>query len=298
MKSKRILLIGDNPFQGVSHLSQERIRARGETLTDPSHAAELVITSAENGADGFMFTANETSLSIIRAIGKRRGCNQLQLYALVPDARELVRVAGTAGGVVGLARNLVKEVVFSLNFRALTNGLRGILSTEPSSLLKSYLIYEVFRVKSAADKQATLVSLLLHEVVTDMALALNMDWLFKTHIDFMKSLGIKPGFETRNFSYLVKKFEEWGMDFRGILIATPFNPVGFQMCPSREECEEMLAKIPEAEVIAFSILAGGYLKLPEAIKYVANLPSLKGVAVGVSKKEQAYETFKLLKERP
>jgi hypothetical protein len=297
MSNKRILLVGDNPFHGVSHLSQERAGSRGKALINPEYAAELVITSAENGAEGFMFTVNEMTLSILRVIGKRRDCNQSQLYALVPDAREFVRVAGVAGGVVGLAKNLAKEIVFSLNFRAATNGLRGMARADRASLLKSYLSYEVFRVKSAAGKKATVASLLLHEVVTDMALALNMDWLFKTHIDFMKSLGIKPGFETRNFSYLVKKFEEWGIGFRGITIAAPFNPIGFQMCPSREEWEETLVEIPEAEVIAFSILAGGYLKLPEAIEYVANLPTIRGVAVGVSKKEQAYETFKLLKER-
>ena len=179
----------------------------------------------------------------------------------------------------------------------MTNGVRGIVKNDPASLMKSYLLYEVYRLKRIAGKKGKLTSLMLHEVLTDMALAHNMDWLFKTHIDFMKGLGIKPGFETRNFSFLVKKFEEWGIDFNGIAIAAPFNPIGFQMCPSREEWEKALARIPEAEVIAFSILAGGYLKLPEAINYIASLPTIGGVAVGVSKQDHACETFKVLKER-
>ena len=140
-------------------------------------------------------------------------------------------------------------------------------------------------------------SILLHEVVTDMALALNMEWLIRTHIEFMQGRGIKPGFETRNFAYLVGKFEEWRIDFRKVVIAAPFNPLGFQMCPSRAECEAALARIPEAEVIAFSILAAGYLKLPEAIEYVASLTDLNGLAVGVSKEHHARETFKLLREK-
>lgn len=297
MSSEKILLVGDNPFHGISHLSQERAASRGEILGEPSHAAELVIASIDNGADGFMFTVSETTLSILRLTNKRKSCEQVQLYAIAPYAYEFVRLAVLSGGVPGLVKNLAKEIVLSANLKAVTNGLRGILRTDPGSLLKSYLIYEVFRVRSAMGKQATLVSLLLHELITDMALALNMDWLFKTHIDFMRSLGIKPGFETRNFSYLVNKFGDWGIDLRGTVIAAPFNSVGFQMCPSREEWEEALARIPEAEVIVFSILASGYLKLPEAVEYIASLPNLKGVAVGVSKIEHAYETFKLLREK-
>jgi hypothetical protein len=69
------------------------------------------------------------------------------------------------------------------------------------------------------------------------------------------------------------------------------------MNPSRAECERALAEVPESNVIAISILAAGYLKLPEAIKHIEGLSNLKGVVVGVSKERQAYETFRLLKEK-
>jgi len=46
-----------------------------------------------------------------------------------------------------------------------------------------------------------------------------------------------------------------------------------------------------------SILAAGYLKPPQAIRYIHSLSNLKGVVVGVSKEHHARETFKLLKER-
>jgi len=296
MNGEKLLLVGDNPFHGISHLSQDRATSRGNGLADPSHAADLVRTSLENGADGFMFTVSETTLSILRMIGMGEERNQSQLYAIVPYAYEFVRLAVLAGGVPGLAMKLAQQVTFSGNMKSILHGLRGVVAADPGSLLKSYLFYEAFRLKSSAGKKATLACILLHELVTDMALALNMNWLFKTHIEFMLSSGIKPGFETRNFAYLVKKFEEWGIDFRKVVIAAPFNPIGFQMCPSKEECEQALARIPEAEVIAFSILAAGYLKLPEVIEYVTNSPNLNGLAVGVSKEHHARETFQLLRE--
>jgi hypothetical protein len=69
------------------------------------------------------------------------------------------------------------------------------------------------------------------------------------------------------------------------------------MYPSKKKCEEALSTAPQAEVIGFSILAAGYLGLPEALDYVSTLPRLAGVAVGVSTMAQASETFKLLRRR-
>jgi hypothetical protein len=84
---------------------------------------------------------------------------------------------------------------------------------------------------------------------------------------------------------------------REVAIAAPFNKVGFQMNPLREDCEKMLAELPQPNVIAISILAAGYLSPSEAIDYLATLPNIKGVAVGVSKESHARETFRLLKEK-
>ena len=179
---------------------------------------------------------------------------------------------------------------------AILHGLRGVITADPSSLFKSYLLYEMYRLRTAIGRKGNLKCILLHEVVTDMCLALDMDWLFKTHIDFMNEYGIKPGFETRNFVYLVGKFESWGIDLRNVIIAAPFNALGFQMCPSKEECEKALARVREAEVIAFSILAAGYLSIPEAVTYLQELRNLRGVTVGVSQVQHARETFHLIRK--
>lgn len=295
-EGKKMLLVGDNPFHGISHLSQEQARVRGEAMTHPEYAANLVMTSLENGANGFMFSVSEMTLSILRVIHETGGGKRPGLYAIVPYAFEYVRLA-TQIGTPGLARKFAKEIAVSGNVRAIATGLKGVVRADPMALLKTYLIYEISRIKSSAGKQANLGSVLLHEIITDMALALNLDWLFKSYVDFMLDLGIKPGFNTRNFAYLVNKFREWGVGFRDVVIVTPFNRVGFQMNPSKTECEKALASLAETSVIAISILAAGYVKPLEAIKYIASLPNIKGVAVGVSKEQHARETFKLLKDK-
>lgn len=294
-ESEKMLLVGDNPFHGISHLSQERARVRGDAITHAEHAAKLVTTSIENGANGFMFSVSEITLSILRMIRETGGSERLRLYAIVPYAYEYVRLV-TQIGVLGLAKNFAKQIAVSGNVRAIAMGLKGVIRVDPVALMKTYLIYEISRIKSSAGKQANLDSVLLHEIITDMALALNLDWLFKSYVDFMLELGTKPGFETRNFVFLTNKFKEWSIDFEKIAIAAPFNKVGFQMNPSKDECEKALANLPETEVLAISVLAAGYLKPLEASKYLQTLPNLKGIVVGVSKETQARETFRLLKE--
>ena len=294
-KGRKILLVGDNPFQGVSHLTQERERARSELITHSDYAANLVSLSIDNGADGFMFSLNENTISILKIIrGKRKDLN-MRLYPTVPSAYGYVRLSSQSG-TIGLVMNVAKQVVISGDFKAMFFGVEGVIKTDPKALLKAYMNYELSRVKPVTNSRIYVHSLLLHEIVTDMALALNWDWLFQTYVKYLSKLGIKPGFETRNFCYLVKKLQEWNIDPEKIVIATPFNKIGFQMTPSREECERVLATIPKSEVIGFSILASGYLKLSEASTYIRSVLDLNGVAIGVSTENQARETFEFFKE--
>jgi uncharacterized protein (DUF486 family) len=292
MYGEKILLVGDNPFQGVSHLSQGRARERGEEVTAPKYGAELVRLSLENGANGFMFSINETTLSILRMLSKNG--KTPKLYAIAPAAADYVRLASQLG-TPGLAAYLAKQILISRNPKAITSGLQGVIRRDPVSSMKAYLFYEIYRIKSATTLAANPHCFMLHEIVTDMALALNLSWLFRSYIDFMLGLKIKPGFETRNFPYLIDKFVKWGIDLDKITLVAPFNKIGFQMSPSKIDCERALMSIPETEVVAMSILASGYLKLSEAIDYINSMPQLKGIVVGVSKGKHAYD-FRTLKE--
>jgi hypothetical protein len=269
---------------------------RDKLTTSAEKAAELVLISLENGADGFMFSVSELTLSMLRIMRERRNADQLKLYAIVPYAFEYVRIA-TQTGTPGLAKRFAKQIAVSGDVKTILTGLKAVMTMNPASLVSTYLAYEISRIRSSVGKQASLVSMLLHEVMTDMALALDFDWLFHSYVTYLSKLGMTPGFNTRNFPYLVRKFEEWNIDLGQTLIATPFNKAGFQMNPSKADCERALKDIPRPSVLAISILASGYLQPEEAIEYVAALPNIKGVTVGVSKERHALETFRLLKER-
>jgi hypothetical protein len=296
MNNKRLLLVGDNPFHGISHLSQERAIARGKNLSDPHYASGLVRTALDNGADGFMFSVSNTTLAILKQTCADRPPKSVRIYAIVPYVFAFVRMAVTEGGIPGLAKKMGKEVVFSGNFGSMFEGAKGVVGTDPASLLRAYLLYEESRIKAAAGKAGVVSAIFLHEVLTDMAVGLNMEWIFRTHIALMRKRGITPGIHSHQLPLLIKQFKTWGIDCKGLAFTTQYNSLGFGMCPSREECEAVLKTLPESEIIAYGILASGYLKVPEAANYVKGFPELTGLVFGVSKESHARETFKLIKE--
>jgi len=294
--ANKLLLVGDNPFHNISHLTQERARARNDDPSDPTYAANLIITAMENGANGFLFSVSETTLEILEKLRERNSVDHLGLYAIVPYAFDYVRLATQVGGIPGLAKRFVGDIVKSRNGAALGFGLKGFLTADPVAILKTYLEYELSRIKAHSDKKPVVQSLMLHQLITDMSLALDLEWLFKAYIDFLLKKGITPGFNTGNFAFLVNKLRGWEVDLAKLIIAAPFNNVGFQMVPSKDECEKALSMLPEPNSIAISILAAGYVKPLEAAEYIASLPNIKGVAIGISKENHAKETFSLFKK--
>jgi hypothetical protein len=296
-KHEKVLLVGDNPFHNVSHLSQDRARLRDQELSNPEHAAELVRISCDNGANGFMFSVSDTTLAILKSLRNNGRIDDLALYPIVPYAYEYVQLATQVGGIAGLAGVFSKRLAYSGNLGTIASGINGVLRANPVSLLKTYLTYELGRIRSSAGKKARMHSVILHEVVVDMALALGMDWFFRAHVDFTRKHGYVAGFNTCNFAYLINKFRNWKIRLDDIVVAAPFNKVGFEMNPSREDCEKALKSLDEPVLIPISIMAAGYLKLEDAANYIGDLPNIRGVVAGVSKEKHAQETFKLLKKK-
>ena len=74
----------------------------------------------------------------------------------------------------------------------------------------------------------------------------------------------------------------------------PFNPIGFQMSPSREQCEKAL-ETSNAQVVAMSVFAAGAVRPAEAVQYVRRHPKLRSVILGASSEKHIQESFALFK---
>jgi hypothetical protein len=281
----------------VSHLSQERARDRTDKLNIES-IVEVICSALSCGATGYTFSTHPTNVEVLKALGASdKVPRQFDLYPVVPYAEGYVRLANEKG-MTGLVNEILSRLSLQDRAKLLVEGGFSALRLDPAGMLKTYLDAELKGYLSTKPKNATLQSVLLHEVLTDLCLGFQETHLlnlFAQHV--RENFHVKPGFVTYNLARFVDLFEEAGLSLMDVVIMTPFNSLGYQMSPSRDSCEASLSSLREANVIAMSIMAGGYLKLEEAIEYVLNLPNLSGVAVGVSSKEHAQTTFTRLSSR-
>ncbi|MEM4323893.1 MAG: hypothetical protein QXO37_08570, partial [Candidatus Nitrosocaldaceae archaeon] len=163
----------------------------------------------------------------------------------------------------------------------------SMLRKDINGLLKTFVDVELLPFNNVNVR-----CIFLHDVLVDLALALRLREIFELFIEHVEDKHhARVGFVTKNFARLVRQLDEWGIDDK--VIMAPFNKVGFQMNPSREECERALRECKH-DVIAMSTLAAGYLKPEEAYEYLFKLPNIRSVVVGVSSKKHAEETFRLL----
>jgi hypothetical protein len=227
-------------------------------------------------------------MTIMEAIGSDAELSKkLNLYPLIPYAQGYVRKANEKG-VVGMVTDALEPASTSMKFKILLKGGVSILRKDFLNILSTLIDVEMLPFKGF-----NIRAVFLHNVLTDLALSLKAQSIFEFYMDYIKdNYGVVPAFGTMNFARLVKSFDGWGI--KKPLIMASFNKAGFQMNPSREECERCLREY-DVDVLAMSTLAAGYLKPKEAYEYLFSLPNIESVVVGVSTKEHAEETFGVIR---
>ena len=287
------LIIGDNSFIGVSHLSQERAMERTEKL-DVTAITEIIESAHRAGAVGYTFSTHPINVQILQALNESSFSLPFQLYPILPYAQAYVRLANEKG-IRGLIDEIFSKLPVATKAKVMIDGGFSALKQDFLGLFRTYVDIELGTYLRVKPRSAVVGSVLLHEVVTDLCLGLRDPRVFETFAKHVREkYQATPGFVTYNLPSLVEFFRESGLDLN-VAIMTPFNSIGYQMSPSREACEKCLAELSGTRIIAMSILAGGFLRLDDATTYLSSLPSLSGMAVGVSSKEHARETFSQLR---
>jgi hypothetical protein len=283
-------LLGDNPFIGVDHLSQERARERLNRLS-VKRIVDVIDAAFESGAQGLLFSTHPIIYDALKLMKARSHPTVFGLYPLLPYAQEYVQIA-TERGVVGLVQEVLSKLTWKGKAEALVGGGLSLASFDPTRVLRTYIDAELDIVLRNAPSSATLKSVFLHEILTDLATSLQATDLIQEYAHhILDKYDVMPGFATRNFVRFAVFAKEIGLKLDEIAILTPFNKVGFQMNPSREACEQTVKQLENANVVAMSILAAGYLSLTDALTYLREYTSIKSFVVGTSNQVHAKETF-------
>lgn len=281
------IILGHNQFIGVNHLSQDSARERTQRFGELEKIAEIVEFSAEMGAGGMMFSTHPRTKEIVKYLNSN-GFKDMNYYPIIPYAQGYVRKLNEKGPV-GLLNEVLMPAGISGATKIIYQGGLGLLTHNIYKLLGSLIDIELAPFRGLKVK-----AVFLHNILTDLALAAGAREVFAFFVRHItENHKAIPAFATMNFARLVRAFHEWGI--KNPLIMTSFNQVGFQMNPSREECERCLREY-DVEVLAMSVLAAGYLKPKPAFEYLFSLPKISSVVVGVSTKEHARETFEIIRD--
>ena len=133
----------------------------------------------------------------------------------------------------------------------------------------------------------------LHNVVTDLVLALEIEGILKFFADYVREKhDTRPGFGSLNLPLLIKRLEAEGIN--DAVIMTSVNKKGFFMNPTRAACEEILQN-PGLEIMAMSILASGAISAEEAFRYAASFPAVKCLLFGASRDETLGKSLEIIK---
>ena len=81
--------------------------------------------------------------------------------------------------------------------------------------------------------------------------------------------------------YLKSKLEEWGID--EVVICSSINAAGFNMHPSKEEYERIIAEndSEKYQLMAMNVLASGSISVQKSFDYINSL-NLQSVVFGAS----------------
>jgi len=279
------ILIGDNPFLGISHLAREKSRETLKSLTI-ERKMEVLKAAADEGASGFTFSTHSSNIELLTYMRDHEKdlLQELEYYILVPYATEYIRLTN----VIGTDR-LIKDVVMG-NLKK--NPIR-LIGIPPYSIINLF-IHENLKPYLEILPMHNVKAVLLHEVLSEVVMAFQLTKVVRELRKHFTKLGIGFGLETRNVAHLSKLLERSGetLDY----VMTPMNPLGYQM-GIKEESEKAIAALSGrgVKVIAVNILASGACTIEESTAYLKRFKNhIYAVAFGTSKPERARSNTRCL----
>lgn len=286
------LILGTNPLNGVNHVSAKAGRETFMKL-DVDKTIEIMQAAFEGGATAVNLSPTTRIYDAFEKMKAQGYDGRFGVYLMLPDM-ERFRKAMLTGGPMSVARELVSGTGWAEKLSTTAQGVFALVTGDVSRIVRKYIDIELNRIRRVLPARAEVVCVLVHEQVSDLALGLRSDALLAEFVSAVSERGLRPGFVTRNFPLFVRFLSDSGMRTREVVMMTPFNKLGFQMSPSREECEEALNKYDFSSVIAMSVLGGGQIGLRDAADYLKKLGRIRSVVVGVSSIIHARDTFTYL----
>lgn len=277
------VILGDNQFFAVSHLSDEKSRAQSIRFKDDESIIRVLDQSIELGVKTFMCTTHDRIANICEHIRNNPSKYEgFKIYPCMPYAHKYAN-AVTELGIVGTIKQYVPGNIFG----TFAKGGMALLNKDFMKLMEIFIDAEM---KMFKDIDTPVI--FIQNVLVDMILGLKMYDVFAEYDAYIrKKFKAEPGYITMNLPALLLALNSVGIE--NPIICTSVNKIGFRMSGGKAIYENYMME-KNFRLIAMQVLAAGALRPKEAIEYLGQFPKIESVLFGASSKSHIQETKELI----
>jgi hypothetical protein len=274
------IVFGDNQFFGINHRSQDKAEELAKKFSDIRNIIEVYDNAFECGIDSVMLNSNDIAAEICDYFRKKSDkYGHLSWYPSIPYPHKYANMVAEQGIFSAMNEILFKNNTTSGVFGMIGKGTSVVLGKDLMKLLEMLIDIEVKMFKGLNVKV-----IFLQNVITDLILGYDVKEVFQCYCDYIrKKYNVTPGFITLNMPYLKSKLDEWKIE--EVVICSSINKAGFNMNPSKEEYERVIAENNpnKYQLMAMNVLVSGSITPIESFEYINSL-NLQSVVFGASSK--------------
>ena len=277
------VILGDNQFFAVSHLSDEKSRAQSIRFKDDESIIRVLDQSIELGIKTFMCTTHDRIANICEHIRNNPAKYEgFKIYPCMPYAHKYAN-AVTELGIIGTIKQYVPGNIFG----TFAKGGIALLNKDFMKLMEIFIDAEMKMFKGIETPV-----IFIQNVLVDMILGLKMYEVFREYDAYIrKKFNAEPGYITMNLPALLEALNSVGIE--NPIICASINKIGFRMSGGKDVYENYM-KEKNFRLIAMQVLAAGALRPKEAIEYLGQFPKIESVLFGASSKSHIEETMHLI----
>jgi hypothetical protein len=278
------LLLGDNQFFGVNHMSEEKARSQSMRFQNIEAIIDVLDAAYEEGIKTFMCTTHDRVAQICdhwRADPYRY--RDYAFFPCMPYAHKFAN-AVTDHGVLGAIKRFLPDEGL---FEAATRGGMSLLRKDIEGVTTLLIDAEMKMFKGLKTPV-----IFLQNVVVDLLLGLNFKEAFRIFADHVKlRYGAEPGFITMNMPRLLDTLDE--LRIENPIVCSSINRIGFRMCGGIDLYVDNM-KRRQFRPIAMSVLASGAIRPEQAFEWVCGLPKLEAIVFGASSRSNIQRSKQLV----
>ncbi|NLB25139.1 MAG: hypothetical protein GX820_00450 [Bacteroidales bacterium] len=290
MKKIDRIVLGDNQFFGINHMSQEKAQQLAEKFLDINNVFRVYDDAFELGVQAVMLNSNDRAKEIcnyFRENEKKYG--EISWYPSIPYPHKYANLVAEKGILP-----VVHEVLFKDNstlavLSMVTKGGKAVLGKDAIKMMQMLIDVEMKMFKGLNIKVV-----FLQNIVTDLILGYGVSEVFAEYCEYIvKKYKAIPGLITQNMPYMISKLKEWNI--KEVVLCSSFNKIGYLMSPSVESYVNTAKNnnSEEYQLMAMSTLASGAIPAAEAYAFI-NQQNIQSVVFGASTKKHIEETLSLI----